>query len=261
MKVKILNEAGYAQAMLGLSLSYNQPIENMPAVACKLIPKGGSHIKFLESIAVWLDITAARYWWQQFDTYRVGVTKQSGSTMHTLMKRELDFDDFETMTAHVLTAINWHIRNSDPLLVKAILPEGFLQRRIVCTNYGTLRRVLIQRHHHKLHEWTTFRQAILAQVEHPEFFGRERMLREKLAALIHDMWSGWIDHVASKSTFNFDGSMTIPAGFVVRRERQMRGSYDDLSEEEKDSDRREADKVLALLKEHFAASGRMEEGK
>lgn len=72
-------------------------------------------------------------------------------------------------------------------------------------------------------------------------------MREELAALIHDMWSGWIGHVASKSTLNPDGSMTIPAWAVRRRERQMKGSYNDLSEKEKNSDRREADKVLALI--------------
>lgn len=77
-------------------------------------------------------------------------------------------------------------------------------------------------------------------------------MREELAALIHDMWSGWIRYVASKSTFNPDGSMTISAWAVSRRERQMKGSYDDLSEKEKDGDRRQADKVLALMKPTLA---------
>ena len=78
--------------------------------------------------------------------------------------------------------------------------------------------------------------------------GKEKnQMREELAALIHDMWSGWIGHVEAKSALNPDGSMTIPAWAVMRRKRQMEGSYDDLSESEKDSDRREADKVLTLL--------------
>lgn len=171
MKIKVLNEAGYPEAMLGLSLSYNQPMANMPAVARDLLLKGGSHIKFLESIAVWLDITAPRYWWQQFDTYRIGVTKQSESTMHTLMKRELTFDDFEgtPLPLSTLEAINWHIRNSSLDIVKAALPEGFLQQRIVCTNYRTLRRILAQRINHDLYEWATFCCAVLAQVEYPGF--------------------------------------------------------------------------------------------
>ena len=169
MKVTVLNEAGYDEAMLGLSLSYNQPLANMPAVARKLLSRGGSHIKFLESITVWLDITAPRYWWQQFDTYRIGVTKQSESTMHTLTKRELTEDDFESITLHVLKTINWHIRNSDLSLVKAVLPEGFLQRRIMCANYRTLRCILAQRFQHELPEWEIFRQAVFNQVKHPDF--------------------------------------------------------------------------------------------
>ena len=82
MKIKILKEAGYDEALLGLSLSYNTKIERMDKVAAKLYCKDGGHNKFLESICVWLDITAARYWWQEFDTYRIGVTKLgSGTTM------------------------------------------------------------------------------------------------------------------------------------------------------------------------------------
>ena len=36
MKIKVLREAGYEEALLGLSLSYEQPIENMPKVTLKL---------------------------------------------------------------------------------------------------------------------------------------------------------------------------------------------------------------------------------
>ncbi len=95
MKIRVLNEAGYDEAMLGLSLSYNQPIENMPAVARELLSKGGSHIKFLESIAVWLDIMATRSWWQQEATYRVGISRQSESTEHTLLHRPVVQEDFQ----------------------------------------------------------------------------------------------------------------------------------------------------------------------
>lgn len=72
-------------------------------------------------------------------------------------------------------------------------------------------------------------------------------MREELASLVHELWSEWIHYVASKSTFNLDGSMTISAWAVRRRERQMNTSYADLTEEEKDSDRREADRILALF--------------
>ena len=94
MQVKVLNEAGYDEAMLGLSLSYNRPLTLMPTVARMLLSKGGSHIKFLESIAVWLDITATRSWWQQEAAYRVGITRQSESTEHTLLNRPVVQEDF-----------------------------------------------------------------------------------------------------------------------------------------------------------------------
>lgn len=170
MKIKVLGEAGHDWAMLGLSLSYDQPVENMHKVALTLLSRGGSHLKFLESMIVWLDITAARYWWQQFDTYRVGVSKQSGSTMHTLTKRPLTQADFEgKVIAATVERLDFLIEMDDLEQAKAELPEGFLQKRIVCTNYQTLRRILKQRLRHRLPEWGIFRQVVLAQVKYPKF--------------------------------------------------------------------------------------------
>ena len=169
MKVKLLSEAGYEEALLGLSLSYNQPVENMPEVAEGLADKDGGHNKFLESMIVWLDITAPRYWWQQFDTYRVGISKQSESTMHTLKRRELTYEDFEHITLASLEAINWHIKNSDLELSKGVLPEGFLQRRVVCANYKALRYIIGQRYTHKLREWKVFCDLVMGQVKYPTF--------------------------------------------------------------------------------------------
>ena len=41
-----------------------------------------------------MDITAPLYWWKEFDTYKVGVTANSCSTMHTIHKKEFTLDDF-----------------------------------------------------------------------------------------------------------------------------------------------------------------------
>ena len=169
MKVTVLGEQGYTWALLGLSLSHNQPVENMEEVAGKLLALGGSHIKYLESIYVWLDITAPRYWWQQLDTYRVGVTKQSGSTMHTILKRPLELEDFERPIAYAtLRRLNLLIEMKHFDQLKNDLPEGFLQRRVVKTNYQTLRRMIQQRTGHKLQQWKVFIDAVLGGVEHPE---------------------------------------------------------------------------------------------
>ena len=68
--------------------------------------------------------------------------------------------------------------------------------------------------------------------------------REALAALVHGQWSGWMEYLFSKGTFNPDGTWTMPAWAVTRWARQMTTSYADLSEEEKENDRREADMLL-----------------
>lgn len=168
--IKLLSEAGYEAAMHGLSLSYNQPIEKMPVVAAKLIRKGGSHAKFLESMVVWFLIKAPRYWWQQFDTYRVGVTKQSASTMHTVMQGELTAKDFVPgVLPMVLHVLNSRIRDKDFDGVKKNLPEGFLQERVVCLNYKALAHMYQQRKDHRLSEWQSFFAFGLAQIAYPNF--------------------------------------------------------------------------------------------
>ena len=159
--VSILREAGYDEALLGLTLSYAKTSyspQQRRDVAIKLARRGGSHAKFMESIVVWLDITAPRYWWQQFDTYRVGVTKQSESTMHTILNRPLTAEDFEDkIPQEILDTLNFMIDRKQFSTVKAILPESFLQRRIVCTNYRTLARIVRQRLGHRIRLWQEFK--------------------------------------------------------------------------------------------------------
>lgn len=170
MKVTVLSEGGYEAALFGISLSYDQPIEKMPEVALKLAKRGGSHAKFLESIVIWLDITAARFWWSQADTYRCGISKQSGSTMHTLLRRELKQSDFCChIPPGILETINLRIRSGQLVKAKEILPESFLQRRQVCMNYKCLANMFRQREHHKLPQWKSFLAEVLRQIEHPEF--------------------------------------------------------------------------------------------
>lgn len=179
--IKILEEHGYHSAMLGLSLSYNKPVHEMKKVADALYNKNKGHNKFLESIQVWLDITMPRYWWGEFDTYRVGVTKQSESTMHTLFKRELTQDDFSwslngellEIINHLITKYNKEknkgVRNNIFTLIKNYLPEGFLQRRVVCTNYKVLRHIIEQRQNHRLEEWGVFCDYLKNNCKYKEF--------------------------------------------------------------------------------------------
>ncbi len=138
-------------------------------LAKKLVKAGGEHRKFLRQIQVWLDITNTRYFWQEFDTYKFN-TKNSESTIHTIMKEYITMDDFYlgddpiVMTAnhmelHVIPIINEYVRlykrDKDYRWVKEIkrnLPESFLQRRTVNTNYEELLNIYKQREHHKLNE-------------------------------------------------------------------------------------------------------------
>lgn len=72
-------------------------------------------------------------------------------------------------------------------------------------------------------------------------------VREKLSKLAHDQWSGWMKYLFEKSILNEDGTVTIPKWAVDRWKRQMSTDYDDLPEEEKESDRHEADRVLLII--------------
>lgn len=74
-----------------------------------------------------------------------------------------------------------------------------------------------------------------------------RLLREAIAAYAHAAWSGWMDYIFSKCLLQPDGSLIIPSEYVQRWSRQKNTLYKDLPEQEKESDRAEADKVLVLL--------------
>lgn len=74
-------------------------------------------------------------------------------------------------------------------------------------------------------------------------------MREMLATLSHEQWSGWMRYLFSQSIHHVDGSVTIPLNLVSRWMRQMATPYDDLSETEKESDRHEADRIIAMLEE------------
>ncbi len=77
-------------------------------------------------------------------------------------------------------------------------------------------------------------------------------LREKLAELCHEQWSGWMDYLFLQGTFHADGSFTIKKSAADRWMRQKTTYYYHLTEKEKDSDRKEADKFIEILKNRNA---------
>lgn len=184
MKVRVVNESGYENAMLGISFSWASNPERSKEIAPILAHKQGGHNSFLEHIFVWLDVTASRGWWQEASRYRMS-SQLSESTMHTITKRLLTKDDFEypledDFLWEINNQINWYNdKNNDAedrkdyfLAIKNMLPEGFLQRRIWTMNYKTLQNVYNQRYHHKLPQWKILLDTILSQIEHPEFIRR-----------------------------------------------------------------------------------------
>jgi len=71
---------------------------------------------------------------------------------------------------------------------------------------------------------------------------------EKGASLEHERWAGWQKYLHSLCTKNKDGSLTIPVERVVRWERQIKTSYRNLSEQEKEYDRIEVRKYLPFIR-------------
>jgi len=73
-------------------------------------------------------------------------------------------------------------------------------------------------------------------------------IKEELAELCHKQWSGWMEYLFSKGTFNVrDGTWTMDAWAIKRWMKQMETPYAELSKDEQDSDRKEAEKFLALF--------------
>lgn len=138
----------------------------------KLIKGGTEHRKFLRQIQVSVDITAPMYWWKEYDTYKIGTTANSYSTMHTIHKKKFEKDDFshEHLNEFMLYRLEQivadlnHFRNcyndkNDKdywwQLIQ-ILPSSYNQKRTLTMNYENLISMYHQRKSHKLDEWNFF---------------------------------------------------------------------------------------------------------
>ena len=160
---------------------------NDMSLAKRLITGGTEHRKFLRQIMVSVDITAPLYWWKEFDTYKVGTTANSTSTMHKLASTPITLECFETddycsdlvyfthdgdtLTDYTVSDISSNMiedlealrqkynETKDKRYWKELirwLPNGWLQTRTITMNYENLRSMYHQREHHKLTEWHSF---------------------------------------------------------------------------------------------------------
>lgn len=150
--------------------------QNDKTLARKLIDAGPSHRKFMRQIFVSMDIKAPLYWWKEFDTYKVGTTANSCSTMHAITNKEFTIDDFShdkmlATTKYSLRNIVLHLNglreiylHEDDLIIKKkywysiiqLLPSSYNQLRTVTMSYENLRNIYEQRKSHKLDEWRDF---------------------------------------------------------------------------------------------------------
>ncbi len=139
--------------------------DNDKKLSQTLTKAGTEHRKHLRMIQVWADFTLPRYIWSEMDTYKY-INKNSCSTMHKLMSREITEEDFEldNIPFKLIDKINTYIqsykesnsneeKNNNLIACKNILPEGFLQKRTINTNYECLLSMYHQRKNHKLPQW------------------------------------------------------------------------------------------------------------
>lgn len=152
--------------------------ENDMKLAQKLIRAGSEHRKFMRQIFISVDITAPLYWWKEFDTYKVGTTANSTSTMHKIASKPITLECFETddydssLSLVDDCTIGIRVENfiddleqlrqkylitNDKRYWKELirwLPESYLQKRTVTMTYENVLSMIKQRNGHKLNEWS-----------------------------------------------------------------------------------------------------------
>ena len=157
----------------------------------RLYKAGAEHRKFLRQIFVSMDIIAPRFWFLEFDTYKIGTVSNSCSTMHTIMKKEFTLEDFsfdsslpwagddcialvedlnhireiyllpESEYEELCESVGFKDNEIPPketvwrALIE-LLPQSYNQRRTVTMNYENVFNMIHQRENHKLSEWRYF---------------------------------------------------------------------------------------------------------
>ena len=148
--------------------------KNDLALMRKLYQAGPEHRKLFRQIFISMDITAPLYWWKEFDTYKVGTTADSCSTMHKIHAKAFELDDFSH--EHLLhtgeggnpidNIIKWlnyyrkrYLESGDKNYwwqMIQLLPSSYNQKRTVTFTYENVVSMIRQRSGHKLTEWEDF---------------------------------------------------------------------------------------------------------
>ena len=159
----------------------------------RLRQAGTDRRKFMRMIVVYVDITAPLYWWEEFDTYKVGTVTNSCSTMHKIHAKKFTLKDFSCeqliddwvygaccITEHhdeAISNFNYAFLPMDVLNATIrilnvarelyldtkdkkywwqmiqLLPSSYNQKRTVMLNYEVLANMYKSRKDHKLDEW------------------------------------------------------------------------------------------------------------
>lgn len=168
-----MNSWSQSDTSYGLGEDYIHDMEIGPRdlkLLRNLANAGPDHGKYLRFIQVYCDITGPIYWLKEMDTYRMGVEKNSCSTMHKIHSRDLEVDDFShdrnnvpgwlEYTISVLNACRERFLDTNDkrwwYSMIQILPSSYNQRRTYMFSYAALRNIYHARKHHKLDEWREF---------------------------------------------------------------------------------------------------------
>lgn len=162
----------------------------------RLAAGGSVHAKYRRMIPVFVTINAPRFWWTEFDTYKIGTVANSCSTMHKIHAKEFTVDDFscehlidsdveevipedwvnvaeegyfteqwDSMEFLKMTVRALNVYRSRFLETKdkkywwqmiQLLPQSYNQKRTVMLNYEVLVNIYRWRRDHKLDCWHTF---------------------------------------------------------------------------------------------------------
>jgi len=188
VKIELTEVVGWAAAIRGArnpmnswnqsdtSYGTGEPVTEIGPRDLKLLQKlanaGPDHGKYLRFIQVYCDITGPLYWYKELDTYRMGVEKNSCSTMHKIHAKNFTMDDFShnhmnEKSGYILDIILDYLNAARDAFIATkdkmywwqliqLLPSSYNQRRTYMFSYAALRNIYHARKNHKLDEWHEF---------------------------------------------------------------------------------------------------------
>ncbi len=130
---------------------------------------GQGHDNFLKGFIVQFDVTAPLYWWKEAQRYHWLDFISSQSTMHCLLKFDVEKQCVEDTNKEVLRIVSkikdeYNSIPEDEIEKRkekwrelvASTPCGFCLGASMTTNYQQLKTIFNQRKNHKLKEWHVF---------------------------------------------------------------------------------------------------------